>query len=154
MFDQIAWLPLCGGVTAVGLVLSFLAFRRRGAASGLRVAAWSLLPVAAYLTGALSALWTIGATAVGFVTGLVLNPLVWAGVAVAGLAAVLFVVSGILRGRRLSFGRKKKAGPESGDGPAVKPVANKAQPAVAQKAPKGDDDFSDIEALLKRRGIG
>lgn len=154
MFDQIAWLPLCGGVTAVGLVLSFLAFRRRGAAAGMRVAAWSLLPVAAYLTGALSALWTIGATAVGFVTGLVLNPTVWAGVAVAGLAAVLFVVSGIMRGRRLSLGRKKKAAQEPGDGPAVQPVANKSKPAVAQKTPANDDDFSDIEALLKRRGIG
>ncbi|MEU5867760.1 cellulose synthase [Nonomuraea sp. NPDC047529] len=157
MFNQIAWLPLCAGVTAVGLVLSFLAFRRRGAAAGMRLAAWSLLPVAAYLTGALSALWTIGATAVGFVTGLVLNPMVWAGVAVAGLAAVLFVVSGFMRGRRLSVGRKKKAAPEPGgqpDGkPSVQPVANKPQPSVTPKTPKSDDDFSDIEALLKRRGI-
>ncbi|GGT06879.1 cellulose synthase [Nonomuraea spiralis] len=164
MFEQIAWLPLCGGVTAVGLVLSFLAFRRRGAAAGMRLAAWSLLPVAAYLTGALGALWTIGATAVGFVTGLVLNPMVWAGVAVAGLAAVLFVVSGFMRGRRLSTGRKKKADPERqaaeqrgagrpGAKPPVQPVANKTQPAVAPKTPKNDDDFSDIEALLKRRGI-
>ncbi|MFI7422249.1 cellulose synthase [Nonomuraea sp. NPDC049684] len=153
MFNQIAWLPLCAGVTAVGLVLSFLAFRRRGAAAGMRLAAWFLLPVAAYLTGALSALWTIGATAVGFVTGLVLNPMVWAGVAVAGLAAVLFVVSGVMRGRRLSLGRKKKAAPEPGGKPPVQPVANKTQPSVAAKTPKNDDDFSDIEALLKRRGI-
>jgi hypothetical protein len=135
-------------------VLSFLAFRRRGAASGLRVAAWALLPVAAYLTGALQALWNIGATAVGFVTGLVLNPLVWAGIVVAGLSAVLFVVSGVLRGRRLSVGRKKTA-----DAPRQKPVqpsANTAaapKPAVAAKKPAGDDDFSDIEDLLKRRGI-
>jgi hypothetical protein len=155
MFNQIAWLPLCGGVTALGLVLSFLAFRRRGAAAGMRMAAWSLLPVAAFLTGALSSLWTIGATVVGFVTGLVLNPLVWAGVAVAGLSAVLFVASGVMRGRRLSIGRKKKKAPEEPAGqPSAQPVANKTQPAVAQKTPKNDDDFSDIEALLKRRGIG
>ncbi|MFG1703254.1 cellulose synthase [Nonomuraea sp. M3C6] len=157
MYEQIAWLPLCAGVTAAGLVLGFLAFRRRGAAAGMRMTAWALLPVAAYLTGALQALWTIGATAVGFVTGLVLNPLVWAGVAVTGLAAVLFVVSGVLRGRKLSVGRKKKAPAE---GPAIQPSANKPgaaakpQPAVAaQKERKGDDDFSDIEDLLKRRGI-
>jgi hypothetical protein len=161
-FNQIAWLPLCAGVTGVGLVLSFLAFRRRGAASGMRMAAWALLPLAAYLTGALNALWTIGTTVVGFVTGLVLNPMVWAGVAVAGLAAVLFVASGFMRGRRLKVtGRRKKDSSDTPEQSAVQPSANKPavagkpQPAAsAQKAGKGDDDFSDIEALLKRRGIG
>jgi hypothetical protein len=156
MFEQIAWLPLCAGVTAVGLVLSFLAFRRRGVAAGMRMAAWALLPVAAYLTGALQALWTIGATAVGFVTGLVFNPLVWAGVAVTGLSVVLFVVSGVIRGRKLSTVRKKTAG----EAPEIQPSANKTptkpqKPAVAAtQKPKSDDDFSDIEELLKRRGIG
>jgi hypothetical protein len=164
MYGDIAWLPLCIGVTGAGLVLSFLAFRRRGVAAGMRVGAWALLPLAAYLTGALSALWTIGATAVGFVTGLVLNPAVWAGIAVAGLSAVLFVVSGVIRGRKLSGGRKlpgrKKAAEEPAGPAGVQPSANKPpvaakpQPAVAaQKERKGDDDFADIEALLKRRGI-
>ncbi|MGW2148022.1 cellulose synthase [Nonomuraea bangladeshensis] len=165
-FDQIAWFPLCAGATVAGLVLSFLAFRRRGAASGLRVAAWALLPVAAYLTNALPALWTIGTTAVGFVTGLVLNPAVWAGVAVAGLSAVLFVVSGFLRGRRLSVGRKDKGEKKgTGETPAQRPAQpGAAQPAASAAAPKpavaakqrkapADDDFSDIEELLKRRGI-
>ncbi|WP_433429491.1 cellulose synthase [Nonomuraea sp. CA-141351] len=139
----------------MGLVLSFLAFRRRGAAAGMRMAAWALLPVAAYLTGALQALWTIGATAVGFITGVVLNPLVWAGIAVTGLSVVLFVVSGVIRGRKLSSGRKKT----SGEAPEIPPSANKTgtkpqRPAVAApQKPKSDDDFSDIEALLKRRGI-
>ncbi|KAB8195209.1 cellulose synthase [Nonomuraea phyllanthi] len=160
-FDQIAWLPLCIGVSAAGLVLGFLAFRRRGAAAGLRVVAWALLPIAAYLTDALRALWTIGTTAVGFVAGLVLNPLVWAGVAVAGLSAVLFVVSGVMRGRklRLAGSGKKPAGDAQGEKP-VQPSANKTgvsagrpAPAVAPKSSKGEDDFSDIEELLKRRGI-
>ncbi|MET9246461.1 cellulose synthase [Nonomuraea sp. NPDC003709] len=155
MFNSIAWLPLCAGLSAVGLVFSFLAFRRRGAASGMRMAAWALLPVAAYLTGALQALWTIGATVVGFVTQLVFNPLVWAGVAVAGLSAVLFVASGVMRGRKLARFRKKTPG----EAPEVKPSANKTvpkpqQPAVAPKqTAKAEDDFSDIEALLKKRGI-
>ncbi|MEO3804700.1 cellulose synthase [Nonomuraea sp. B1E8] len=160
-FDQIAWLPLCAGATIAGLVLSFLAFRRRGAASGLRVAAWALLPVAAYLTDALRSLWTIGVTIVGFVTGLVFNPLVWAGVAVAGLSAVLFVVSGVMRGRKLRIvRRRKKPSADAQQEQPVQPAANKPavsskpQPAAAApKAGKGDDDFSDIEELLKRRGI-
>ncbi|MFD0473111.1 cellulose synthase [Nonomuraea thailandensis] len=166
-FEAIAWLPLCAGVTIAGLALAFLAFRRRGAA-GLRVTAWALLPVAAFLTDALQALWRIGTTVVGFVTGLVFNPSVWAGVAVAGLSAVLFVVSGVMRGRKLSLGRNRKkksdtAGAPAQGGPAGQaPAAGKPQqaagqpqrPAVSQKpASKGDDDFSDIEELLKRRGI-
>jgi hypothetical protein len=52
-YDKIAWLPLCGGVTGLGLILSYLVMRRRGLGSGLRGAAWSLLPLAAYLTGAI-----------------------------------------------------------------------------------------------------
>ncbi|WP_336208779.1 cellulose synthase [Nonomuraea sp. LPB2021202275-12-8] len=157
LYSQIAWFPLCVGVTAAGLVLSFLAFRRRGAASGMRAAAWALLPLAAYLTGALQALWTIGSTLVGFVTSLVFNPVVWAGVAVAGLSVVLFVTSGVLRGRKLAKaggGKKaREAAPEAPAGqPAARPAA--AKPAVEpRKKSTGDDDFSDIEDLLKRRGI-
>jgi hypothetical protein len=164
-FDQIAWLPLCAGVTIAGLVLSFLTIRRRGAAAGMRVAAWALLPVAAYLTGALQALWTIGTTVVGFVTSLIFNPVVWSGVAVTGLAVVLFVVSGFIRGRklRLARGEKPGKGAEAPAAPQQRPVAGqKAGPAAGQPAGKpavtaakknNDDDFSDIEDILKRRGI-
>lgn len=155
--DQMTWLPICAGLTAVGLVLSFLALRRRGAAAGMRLAAWSLLPLAALLTGALSALWTVGSTLVGFVTSLVFNPVVWAGVAVTGLAVVLFVVSGVLRSRKLA--RADSAAPSAAT--AVKPAApGKAvqqpagKPAVAPpKSRTNDDDFSDIEDILKKRGI-
>jgi hypothetical protein len=159
-YSQIAWFPLCAGLTAVGLVLSFLAFRRRGAASGMRMTAWALLPLAAYLTKALQTLWNIGAAVVTFVTSLVFNPTVWAGVALAGLSAVLFVASGVMRGRKLSMGRKKSGGDTPGQ-PPVRPAAGKPaapqgkpQPAVTtKKTSGGDDDFADIEELLKRRGI-
>ncbi|GII82012.1 hypothetical protein Ssi03_00020 [Sphaerisporangium siamense] len=164
-FDQIAWLPLCGGLTAVGLVLSFLAFRRRGAASGLRLAAWSLIPIAAYLTGALATLWKMGTAAVGFVTGLVFSPTVWAGVAVTGLAVVLYLVSGVMLGRGAARQRSgKKAAPEpvpdAAGAPAVsagaptqpnRPPLPRRRPAAA--AAPADDDLSDIEEILKRRGI-
>ncbi|MFI0422694.1 cellulose synthase [Spongiactinospora sp. 9N601] len=167
--NQIAWLPLCAGVTGVGLVISFLLLRRRGAAAGLRAAAWSLLPMAAYLTGALPVLWNIGSSVVGFVTGLVFSPTVWIGVALTGLAVVLYLVSGFLRGR----GRAKA---DRRTGAAAEPAQRQAAPAqprpgVAAPAPPAaatqplptrrpasakkaaDDDFSDIEDILKRRGI-
>jgi hypothetical protein len=160
-FDQIAWLPLCAGVTAVGLALSFLAFRRRGAGAGLRVAAWSLIPIAAYLTGALSAVWQAGTAVVGFFTGLILSPTVWAGVIVAGLSAVLFLVSGVLRRRRggaAAAGREgrpaKQAAPSAAGGstPAA-PTQPIRRPVQAKPAAAADDDLSDIEEILKRRGI-
>ncbi|MCG5214934.1 cellulose synthase [Streptosporangium sp. KLBMP 9127] len=157
-FEQIAWLPLCAGVTGVGLVLSFLLLRRKGAAAGLRGAAWSLIPMAAYLTGALSTLWAMGTAAVRFVTGLVFSPSVWIGVGLTGLAVVLYLVSGVLRGRAGAKAEPAAApsAPRRAGLPATAAQAPATEPARAkQAAPKkaADDDFGDIEDLLKRRGI-
>jgi hypothetical protein len=41
---------VCVGVTVVGLLLSWLIWRKKGATRGMRAVAWSLLPLAAYLT--------------------------------------------------------------------------------------------------------
>lgn len=157
MIDNILLLPLCVGVSGVGLVLSYLAWRRRGLAAGMRGAAWSLLPIAAYLTGALSVLWGIGTAVAGYVTGVIaniINPLMWAGVAVAGLSAVLFVVSGVLR-RRGGGGRKAEARPVEQKQAEQKQAESAGKPAVAAPQKRtNDDDFSDIEEILRKRGIG
>ena len=116
-YDKIAWLPLCGGLTGVGLVLSYLAMRRRGLGSGLRWAAVSLLPLAAYLTGAVEMFWKIGVAIGDFATGFVFSPRVWSGIAVTGLAVVLFVASGPLRRRGVKQGEDKQAA-EPGAGAA------------------------------------
>jgi hypothetical protein len=159
-FDQIAWFPLCAGLTAAGLVLAFLAFRRRGVGAGLRITAYALLPTAAYLTGALQTLWQIGTAITTFVTGLILSPAVWAGVALTGLSVVLFLTSGVIRrrgrGRRapakeapsVPAADRQGAAPAAGPAPATRPLP--AKPA----RPAADDDFSDIEDILKKRGIG
>jgi heme exporter protein D len=112
-YNSIAWLPLCAGLTGIGLVISYFAMRRRGPGAGLRGAAWSLLPLAAYLTGSIQMFWKIG-TAIGdFAAHLVLSPKVWSGVGVAVLAGVLFVVSAPLKRRRK---RLRKAGADPQDG--------------------------------------
>jgi hypothetical protein len=173
-YNSIAWLPLCAGLTGLGLVLSYLAGRKRGVRSFLRGAAWSLLPVAAYLTGSIEMFWKIG-TAIGdFATGFVFSTRVWSGIAVAGLAVVLFFAGGGRR-RRLGRGRGTKAaeGKDAGksvesDGkrgtelavPATRPDAVASSGARNPKAGKGnpsgsggDDDMQEIEDILRQRGI-
>lgn len=101
-YSSIAWLPICAGLTAVGLVLSYLYGRRHGHLAMLRGAAWSLLPLAAWLTGSIEMFWKIGVAIGHFADGFVFSPVKWAGIGVAGISALLFLST---RGR----GRRKAA---------------------------------------------
>jgi hypothetical protein len=182
-YDKIWWLPICGGLTGVGLVLSYLVMRRRGLRSGLRGAAWSLLPLAAYLTGSVEMFWKIGVAIGDFAKGLVLSGRVWSGIAVAGLALVLFVVTGGIRSRRVKDGASGKAvtGAKTGKGvndqrandqgtreiatrplssaasPTASPTASTAAAPAARKgkgkSAAGDEDMQDVEDILRRHGI-
>src|SRR5690606_2900605 len=80
-------LLLGAALTVVGLIISWVVWRRRGASAGLRAVAWSLLPLAFGLVGLMGLLASLAGQLVRFFAGLVLDPLAWAGVAVAGLAA-------------------------------------------------------------------
>jgi hypothetical protein len=174
-YDQIAWLPLCAGLTGLGLVLSYFVLRRRGSGPALRWAAVSLLPLAAYLTGSIEMFWKMGVAVGDFAKGFVFSPKVWAGIALAGLAVVLFMVSGTMR-RKVKQGQDKRAtgpGRTSSGGTRTLPAATGGQlatrpdpalaagaavPAKPPKARKGkntddDDDLGDIEDILRRHGI-
>jgi hypothetical protein len=179
-YDKIWWLPICGGLTGLGLVLSYLVARRRGLGSGLRGAAWSLLPIAAYLTGSIEMFWKIGVAIGDWAKGFVFSPKVWSGIAVAGLAVVLFLVSGPLRSRRqvksASGGQKAATAPvpstalaptaglptaglpAAGRGGQAAVTAPEPLPQRAAKPARGkkaDDDGmgSDVEDILRRHGI-
>ena len=58
-YDATTWQAIGITLTVVGLVLSFLAWRSRGAAAGLRGVAWSLLPLAAAMTGLLRVVFEV-----------------------------------------------------------------------------------------------
>jgi hypothetical protein len=171
-YDKIAWLPLCAGLTGIGLVLSYLAYRRRGLGSGLRWAAWSLLPIAAYLTGSIEMFWKMGVAVGDFAKGFAFSPRVWSGIALAGLAVVLFVVSGPLRRRGVGHGQGKEAAGSGSDGTrtlpqnrgaagggqlATRPAAGTPQaPAKGRKARNAaddDDELGDVADILRRHGI-
>jgi hypothetical protein len=164
-YSQIAWLPLCGGLTGVGLVASYLVYRKRGFAAGLRGVAWSLLPMAAYLTQSVQTLWDMGVKIVDFATGFVLSPERWAGIALVGVALVAFVVSGLLlrrtrpakdgpSGRAVEGGAGKAGAAGTGKaGAAPKQALERRSSRAAANLPADDDDFSEIEKILRNRGI-
>ncbi|MBV2367008.1 cellulose synthase [Streptomonospora nanhaiensis] len=157
---------LGAALTLVGLLVSWVVWRRRGAAAGLRGIAWSLLPLAAGLMGLMTIAWRLVTDLIGFFASLVFNPVVWAGVAVAGLAVVLWVAGGVMRSRgvgvrggaapaaekgRPAAGLTGGAGAPAGQGaPAPK---GRAKGAGAGAKGGGDAELDEIEALLRKHGI-
>jgi hypothetical protein len=137
--DDVAWGALAVALTVLGGIWTWFAYRKRGFAAGMRGAAFTLLPIAAYLTKTLQMFGEIGDAVADWATALVFSPRVWLGIVVAGVAGVLFVVSGWLGARRGDRPRKVKGG----DRPRE----------VGGSAPAADDDLADIEAILKSRGI-
>jgi len=144
-YDKIAWLPVCGGVTGLGLVLSYLVMRRRGLSAGLRGAAWSLLPLAAYLTGAIEMFWKMGAAIGDFAKGFVFSDRVWSGIAVAGLSLVLFVVTGGVRHRRVAAGVRGGGSPRVAAG-----VRGDGSPRVK----RGEDSGARTQAVTAAGPLG
>jgi hypothetical protein len=166
-WNSIAWFPLCAGLTGVGLVLSWFAWRRRGVRRGIRAAAWSLLPMALYLTGSILLVGRIGSAIVQFASSFVFSPKTWAGVILLCVSALIFLTSGGIPRLR----RRKRAGKDSdkevGRSPADRSVTTQSSRAVAEvgAAPKqakpakqgkgGDGEGLDPEvaAILRRHGI-
>ena len=146
--DNVTWQVLTAILTITGAVLSAYAWKRRGPASGIRGMAWTLLPLAAFLTGTLALVWEIGSLVVNWAVRLVFSPFVWLGIVVAGVSATLFVVSSFMRRRGVGTkGRAPKA--------VRSDLSEKALPSRSGQTTESpaDDDLEDIEAILKKHGI-
>jgi heme exporter protein D len=113
-YSSIAWLPLAAGLTILGLVLSYIVYQRRGLRPALMGVAWSLLPIAAYLTGAIEMLWKVGAAIGQFGTGFVFSPTKWVGIGVTGLAIALFLAAGGRKRRKAAREARRVAREERG----------------------------------------
>ncbi len=146
--DSSTWQALGLTLTVVGLLLSVLLWRRRGAAAGLRGVAWSLLPLAAGLTGTLRLVWDIGDSVVTWATRLVFSPTVWLGIATAGVSLALFALSAAMRAR----GRGGRAEAGTGDTPPAGQLRQQRSTPRAQPAVQ-DKDMDEIEAILRKHGI-
>jgi heme exporter protein D len=146
--DNVVFQALTVVLTLSGLVASGLLWRARGAASGLRMLGIALLPVAAYLTGTLRLIWEIGDAVASWAIRFAFSPLVWLGIAVAGVSVLLFVVSSAMRRRgRGVHGNAAEQRRRTAD-PSL-PAGSSRPPATAP----GSEDLDDIEAILRKHGI-
>jgi hypothetical protein len=162
------WLSIGGGIcvaaSAVGLVISFFAWRRKGAVRGIRAIAWSLIPLVAYLTNSVLLIGRIASAIARFAGSFVFSPKSWAGVIVLGVVVVLFLTSGGLpllnwrkaRERRRMAAKAARHDQMTGARPAPGEAKALDTPRRGTPAPRSsgdDDDMSDVEAILRQRGI-
>ncbi|WP_399093723.1 hypothetical protein ACGH2B_24240 [Streptomyces sp. BBFR2] len=140
---------VCAAVSAAGLAVAALTAYRKRFLAATRIAAFALIPVGLAMTGIID-----------WITGLVLKPTVWAGFGLLAVSAVLFVIGRAVERRRGGAGSRKErraarramvapgaAAPSLGSGPTG------PRPAGKGKSAAPEDDFSDIEAILKKHGI-
>ncbi|MFE0187503.1 hypothetical protein [Streptomyces sp. NPDC059008] len=144
---------VCAAVSAAGLGIAALTAYRKRFLAATRIAAFSLIPIGLVMTGVID-----------WLTGIVFKPTVWAGFGLLALSAVLFMISrGVERRRGGIGGRKERRSAAAAKPDAVAPAASApslgaGRGAAKGKAPRGGDsapkdDFSDIEAILKKHGI-
>ncbi|GAA2593118.1 hypothetical protein [Streptomyces axinellae] len=162
---------VCAALSAAGLAVAFLTAWRRRFVAATRIAAFSLVPVGLAMSGLAGLGGKIGKAFGTWAGDLVLKPTVWAGFGVLACAVLLYVIARAAGGRASAGdGRKERraaaraersrakepasAAPSLTPGTAVArtPAPGSGKPTAKQPA-SGGDDFSDIEAILKKHGI-
>ncbi|MEU5797124.1 hypothetical protein ABZ800_26870 [Streptomyces sp. NPDC047813] len=150
---------VCSAVSAAGLGIAVVTAYRRRFLAAARIAAYALVPVGLVLTGV-----------VGWLSDTALSPTAWAGFGVLAAAWLLFAATRAVERRRGAAGAEPGAPADTG---SIRPGATapaSSTPALRQgrgkgtahgqaqsqsqgKSPASGDDFSDIEAILKKHGI-
>ena len=146
-------LPLCVGLSLLGLIVAVVAGRRGHRGRLLQGIALALAPVALYLSGLLRLLWD-GVVAVGrWASTVVLSPLVWSGLALLAVCVVLWFVGGIVARRAPRRPRGSTSTKAADTRPSAQPAVTAPRGSGRSQAAPVDDDMAEIEALLKSRGI-
>ncbi|MGX2998257.1 hypothetical protein JNUCC64_29015 [Streptomyces sp. JNUCC 64] len=153
---------VCSAVAVAGLGIAAVTAYRKRFLAATRIAAYALVPLGLVMTGA-----------VQWLSDLVFSPSKWIGFGVLGLAWALFMTTRAVErrrgtgreGRRAAKARAKETA--AGERGAVAPGASSPasgrpslgaspKPSSRQRPASpagGADDFSDIEAILKKHGI-
>ncbi|MFJ8886057.1 hypothetical protein ACIRJR_21975 [Streptomyces sp. NPDC102402] len=149
---------ICSAVSAAGLGIAAITAYRKRFLAATRIAAYSLVPVGLVMAGV-----------VEWVSDIAFKPSVWLGFGLLALAWLLFMTTRAVERRRGSTRKDRKAARAAQRGDAVAPAASspsltsgagttgaRAQGDPAKKPERAaapGDDFSDIEAILKKHGI-
>ncbi|MEU7517811.1 hypothetical protein AB0B13_38325 [Streptomyces sp. NPDC042898] len=141
---------ICSAAAVAGLGIAAITAYRKRYLSAARIAAYALVPLGLVMIGA-----------VDWIAGTAFSPVAWAGFGVLGGAWLLFSSTRAVERRRA--GRKETTG--GAEQAAVAPAASSPSRAVGPKPQAGragqsaqsgqpaGEDFSDIEAILKKHGI-
>ncbi|MFH8801578.1 hypothetical protein ACH4F6_18570 [Streptomyces sp. NPDC017936] len=142
---------VCSAVAAAGLGVAAVTAYRRRFLTAARIAAYALVPLGLVMTGI-----------VEWVADTAFSPMAWAGFGVLGGAWVLFATTRAVERRRGGTRKERKAAARSAQAGVTAPAASvpslgqgsrpASRPAAAPRA-SASDDFSDIEAILKKHGI-
>lgn len=142
---------VCSAVSAAGLGIAAVTAYRKHFLAAARIAAYSLVPVGLVMTGV-----------VGWLADTAFSPTAWAGFAVIGAAWLLLATTRAVE-RRGGGTRKERKAARAAQRESVAPSASAptlgaadrpaTRPAAMPKAADSKDDFSDIEAILKKHGI-
>ncbi|MEU3524939.1 hypothetical protein AB0E62_13865 [Streptomyces sp. NPDC038707] len=145
---------VCSAVSAAGLGIAVVTAYRKRYVAAARLAAYSLVPVGLVMTGV-----------VGWLADTALSPTAWAGFGVLGAAWLLFTGTRAVERRRGTTAAERGAAGKA-EREAVAPAAaaplpggtahGTARPSTPRPAPRSagaPEDFSDIEAILKKHGI-
>ncbi|KKD06146.1 hypothetical protein [Streptomyces sp. WM6386] len=141
---------VCSAAAAAGLgIAAVTAYRKRFLAAA-RLAAYSLVPLGLVMTGV-----------VDWVADTAFSPTAWAGFGVLGVSWMLFASTRAVE-RRRGGTRKERRAARAAQSEAIAPAASApslgqasrpaTRPAATPRAGAGED-FSDIEAILKKHGI-
>ncbi len=152
---------ICSAVSAAGLGIAAVTAYRKRFLTATRIAAYSLVPIGLVLTGV-----------VEWIAGIAFKPSVWLGFGVLGLSWLLFMTTRAIERRSGTTRAERKAaraagrneaiapgasapslGAGAGAGPAATAAKPQSKPKKKQEAAAPGDDFSDIEAILKKHGI-
>ncbi|MFC8092955.1 hypothetical protein [Streptomyces sp. NPDC057301] len=144
---------VCSAAAAAGLGIAAVTAYRKRFLAATRIAAYSLVPLGLVMTGV-----------VDWLADTAFSPTAWAGFGVLGVAWLLFTSSRAVERRRGGTRKERKEAKAGAQSDAVAPAASApslgagsrqsaaTRPAAAPRA-EASDDFSDIEAILKKHGI-
>ncbi|MEU1705692.1 hypothetical protein ABZ478_09825 [Streptomyces sp. NPDC005706] len=146
---------VCSAVSAAGLGIAVVTAYRKRYLSAVRIAAYSLVPIGLVMIGI-----------VGWLSDTAFSPTAWAGFGVLGAAWLLFAGTRAVERRRGGTRAERRAERAAARGArpeAVAPAASApslgagkspaTRPAAPPAGTSSADDFSDIEAILKKHGI-